>query len=346
MGQVFGGRYELVDPIASGGAGTVWRVWDHREATFRAAKVLRHADSDSLIRFVRESGRRIEHSHVVAPMSWTGEDESVLFTMRLVRGGSVATLLGDYGPLPRGWAVELTRQLLLGLAEIHSTGLVHRDVKPANLLLDATGAARPHLYLSDFGAAALVGAPRLTSVDAVIGTPGYLAPEQARGADPSPVQDVYAAGVVLHQLLTGSAPGRDGALPPLTPRTSEDRALADLAAAMSAPSPRRRPDDAVAALALLDAVPGAHDLAAGADGAEAIEIFDHLAPLPSGWTPRGPDRARSDVSAQANPAAYEDARSQTRILPRDPAPRTAMPPIVWVLAAVGLLLILAAILTR
>jgi serine/threonine protein kinase len=337
VGEVFGGRYELVDVLAAGGMGTVWRVWDHRDHAYRAAKVLRQADSDSLLRFMRETTWHVEHPHVVAPTGWIGEDDRVLFTMPLVAGGSVATLLGDFGPLPLGWSIELTRQALLGLGEVHGVGLVHRDIKPANLLLDATGAARPHLMLSDFGAAAKVGSPRLTQVDTVIGTPGYMAPEQFRGADPAPAQDVYAVGVVLLQMLTGQPPASDGSLP------SYDGPLAEVVTRLTCPDPGRRPATATEALALLEAVPGSDDLGLGLDRQDAVEVFDHVPALPEGWGPTGPSRG---TRALGQPAAS----APTRLLPQPqhdtlpPQRREAgVPRLTWVLLAVGVLLLALAL---
>lgn len=334
MGEVFGGRYELVDVLAAGGMGTVWRAWDHRDHAYRAAKVLRQANSDSLLRFVRETTWQVQHPHVVAPTGWIGEDDRVLFTMPLVTGGSVADLLGDFGPLPAGWAIELARQALLGLDEVHGAGLVHRDIKPANLLLDATGRAAPHLLLSDFGAAAQVGAPRLTRVDRVIGTPGYLAPEQFRGADPEPAQDVYAVGVVLLQTLTGRPPAADGTLPtpPVTGPSGPE--LAEVIARLTCPDPDRRPESARAALALLDAVPNSGDLTLGADPDNPVEVFDHVPQLPEGWGPTGPSRgSRTPPPAptQQPPPQHKPART--------PA---GAPPLTWLLLALGVLLIVLA----
>ncbi len=100
MGEVFAGRYELVDPIGRGGVGAVWRAWDHRRRRYVAAKVLQQSDAHSLLRFVREQALRIDHPHVLAPASWAADDDKVLFTMDLVAGGSLVHLIGDYGPLP------------------------------------------------------------------------------------------------------------------------------------------------------------------------------------------------------------------------------------------------------
>ena len=116
MGEVFAGRYELVDPIGRGGVGAVWRAWDHRRRRYVAAKVLQQRDAHSLLRFVREQALRIDHPHVLAPASWAADDDKVLFTMDLVAGGSLVHLVGDYGPLPPAFVCTLLDQLLSGLA--------------------------------------------------------------------------------------------------------------------------------------------------------------------------------------------------------------------------------------
>lgn len=103
MGEVFAGRYELLDPIAAGGMGTVWRVHDRQDGQVKAAKILRQSDAATLLRFMREQSVRIDHSHVVTPLSWAGVDDRVLFTMPLMRGGSVSSLLRRYGALPPYW---------------------------------------------------------------------------------------------------------------------------------------------------------------------------------------------------------------------------------------------------
>ncbi len=206
MGEVFAGRYELVDPIGRGGAGAVWRAWDHRRRRYVAAKVLQQRDAHSLLRFVREQGLRIDHPHVLAPTSWAADDDKVMFTMDLVAGGSLVHLVGDYGPLPPVFVCTLLDQLLSGLAAVHADDVVHRDIKPANVLLEATGRRRPRLRLSDFGIAMRLGEPRLTETDLVVGTPGYLAPEQMMGAEPDFAADLFAVGLVALYLLEGAKP--------------------------------------------------------------------------------------------------------------------------------------------
>ena len=208
VGEVFAGRYELMNPIADGGMGSVWQVRDHRDNTVKAAKLLRQSDAGSLLRFIREQSVRIDHTHVITPDSWAGDDDRVLFTMPLVRGGSVAALVGDFGALPPAWTREILDQALQGLAAVHAAGFVHRDVKPANLLLDPTGAGRPHVRVGDFGVAAPLDQPRMTRASQVIGSPGYLSPEQLQGADPDPRQARF--------VRPGAGEGRPRPLPTRT----------------------------------------------------------------------------------------------------------------------------------
>lgn len=266
--------------------GSVWRAWDLRRSAYVAAKVLGQHDAATLLRFVREQSLRIEHPHVVAPHGWAADDDKVVFAMELVRGGSVATLLGDHGPLPESYVAVLVDQLLHGLSAVHAARIVHRDVKPANLLLDATGTGRPHLRLSDFGVAGLLDEPRMTRHSTILGTPGYLAPEQLAGADPDPRQDLYAVGAVTVELLTGERPGIDGKLPEL------DGNLGEFVRRMTAKNPSDRPESAASAGRLLAATgavppPGTDPWIQDPD---APEVFDQLPPLPPDWTPvgRGP----------------------------------------------------------
>ncbi len=253
MGEVFAGRYELLDPVANGGMGTIWRVLDRTDGRVKAAKILRQSDAASLLRFVREQSMRIDHTHVVTPMSWAGVDDRVLFTMPLVHGGSVADLLRERGALPVRWVAVLTDQVLQALEAVHGAGIVHRDVKPGNLLLDpfpAPGASGPHLRLTDFGIAAPVDEPRMTRASMAIGTPGYMPPEQWRGADPDPRADLYAVGRVALEMLTGERPvAADGPSdapdddPVPSGDVARDRLLAVIGAATRA-DPALRPADA------------------------------------------------------------------------------------------------------
>ncbi len=218
----------LLEEIGRGGHGVVHRALDLRTRRHVAAKVLRRADPEALLRLVREQGHRVDHPHVLAPLGWAAEDDVALIAMELVRGGSLRDLLATGGPRPEDVVARLLGQLLDALAAVHAQGLVHGDVKPSNLLLRA-GAA-PHLLLADFGVATRGG------TGPVEGTPAYLAPERVAGAAPHPSQDVYAAGLVARRSLAGSSP------------------LLTLCDSMTRPEPERRPT-AVAALRRLSELP-------------------------------------------------------------------------------------------
>ncbi|WTX05492.1 protein kinase [Streptomyces canus] len=292
MGEVFAGRYELADPIGRGGVGAVWRAWDHRRRRYVAAKVLLQSDAHSLLRFVREQALRIDHPHVLAPASWAADDDKVLFTMDLVAGGSLVHLVGDYGPLPPVFVCTLLDQLLAGLAAVHAEGVVHRDIKPANILLEATGTARPRLRLSDFGIAMRLGEPRLTETNLVVGTPGYLAPEQMMGAEPDFPADLFAVGLVALFLLEGAKPDAKALIQYFaahgTPGAPQGvpEPLWQVVASLLQPDPQARFRTATGARKALAA---ARELLPepGPDN-ESIEIFDQLGPLPPGFGPEGP----------------------------------------------------------
>ncbi len=228
-------RYLLTDRIGAGGMGTVWRAWDCQERRWVAAKLLVSYDAGSLQRFVREQELRVRHRHIVRP---TGLLDGG-FTMDLVRGGSVEQLLARHGPLPDSFVRVVLEQTLEALVAVHASGVVHRDLKPGNLLLEPTGTGRPWVRISDFGVAAVAGDERLTRVTGGVGTGGYMPPEQAAGARPDPRQDLYAAGVVAHRLLTGRRPDQGAAV------TGD---LAQLLARLTDPDPDGRPDSAAAAV--------------------------------------------------------------------------------------------------
>lgn len=209
------GRYELRDEIGRGATGVVWRAWDRRWRTHVAVKVFHAAGP---------TGPCLVHPHVLAQVPTVAEDGTVLAVMDLVRGGSLLDLCVEHGRLPEAFVAIVVDQLLQALVAVHDLGLVHRDVKPANLLLDATQAGRPRVRLADFGD------------ETTIGTPGYLAPEREGGAPAHASQDVYAAGVLTRRLLDRPGP------------------LVTLADAMSRTDPQKRPS-AAAALTRLRTLP-------------------------------------------------------------------------------------------
>nr|WP_281497082.1 serine/threonine-protein kinase [Ornithinimicrobium sp. F0845] len=285
----------MVDPLGEGGGGVVWRAWDRRERQYVAAKVLRQVDAASLLRFIREQAVRIEHPHVLTPGGWAGEDDRVLFTMPIVRGGSVATLIGDFGPLPPRLTAVLLDQALAALEQIHDHGVVHRDVKPGNLLLDATGRDLPHLRLSDFGIAAAVDQPRLTHGPVTLGTEGYLAPEcRQPGWDPDPRADLYAVGMSALEMVTGQRPAPGAPLEALA-GADVPEPLLQFIRGLGEFDPQRRTATAAAAREELAAT----GLLDGRDPEQIlgdIEVFDHVPELPPGWTTDGPGVAASTTT--------------------------------------------------
>ncbi|MFD6934979.1 serine/threonine-protein kinase [Streptomyces goshikiensis] len=321
MGEIFAGRYELADPIGRGGAGAVWRAWDHRRRRYVAAKVLLQSDAHTLLRFVREQAVRIDHPHVLAPASWAADDDKVLFTMDLVAGGSLAHVIGDYGPLPPRFVCTLLDQLLSGLAAVHAEGVVHRDIKPANILMEATGTGRPHLRLSDFGISMRKGEPRLTETDYVVGTPGYFAPEQMLGAEPDFPADLFAVGLVALYLLTGSKPDSralvEHYLAHGTPGAPEGvpAPLWDVIANLLRPDPQSRFRTATGARkALAEAV---ELLPVSSPDDYPVEVFDQLGPLPAGFGPQGP--SSTDAVTPHSPTIAAPAPA--------PAPTAATAPV-------------------
>lgn len=311
MGEIFAGRYELIDPIGRGGAGAVWRAWDHRRRRYVAAKVLLQSDAHTLLRFVREQALRIDHPHVLAPASWAADDDKVLFTMDLVAGGSLAHVIGDYGALPPRFVCTLLDQLLAGLAAVHAEGVVHRDIKPANILMEATGTGRPHLRLSDFGISMRKGEPRLTETAYVVGTPGYLAPEQLLGAEPDFTADLFAVGLVGLYLLQGRKPDSQALMEHYfthgTPEAPDGvpAPLWDVLAALLQPDPQSRFKTATGARrALAEAVellppPGPDDA--------SVEVHDQLGPVPPGFAPRAAPEASYEAPYEAPGASASTA---------------------------------------
>ncbi|MFG2293234.1 serine/threonine-protein kinase [Streptomyces sp. NPDC048603] len=319
MGEIFAGRYELIDPIGRGGAGAVWRAWDHRRRRYVAAKVLQQSDAHTLLRFVREQALRIDHPHVLAPASWAADDDKVLFTMDLVSGGSLGHVIGDYGPLPPRFVCTLLDQLLSGLAAVHAEGVVHRDIKPANILMEATGTGRPHLRLSDFGISMRKGEPRLTETNYVVGTPGYFAPEQLLGAEPDFSADLFATGLVALYLLQGRKPDSEALVDHFraygTPGAPEGvpAALWQVVATLLQPDPQARFKTATGARkALAEAV---ELLPPDDPGQPPIEVFDQIGPLPAGFGPQGPQ----------NTSAVTPDSPTAPVVPGQPAPYAAEP---------------------
>ncbi|GGV15260.1 hypothetical protein GCM10010182_40150 [Actinomadura cremea] len=150
---VAGGRFTMPDRIGEGGTSRVWRAYDHAEGRHCAAKPVRRRGPTGVLRAVRERALRLAHPHVLTPYASCAAGGDVLLAMDLARGGSLQTLLGDYGRLPPAFTAEVLDQMLAALSHIHGAGVAHRDVKPANLLLEPSPVGAPRVRLADFGIA-------------------------------------------------------------------------------------------------------------------------------------------------------------------------------------------------
>jgi WD40 repeat protein/DNA-binding SARP family transcriptional activator len=198
--------YRLIEKLGDGAFGVVYRAIQPQVEREVAVKSI-HAEfanqPDFVRRFEREAQlvARLEHPRIVPLYDYWREPDAAYLIMRFLRGGSLEDLLDD-GPLELEHAALILDQLGEALAAAHHQGVVHRDVKPGNVLLDEAGNA----YLSDFGIALETGAPEQTAGAMIRGTPAYLSPEQIKLERTTPRSDIYALGVVLYEMLTGEHP--------------------------------------------------------------------------------------------------------------------------------------------
>jgi serine/threonine protein kinase len=225
------GRYLLEEQVGHGGMAAVYRARDEQLGRVVALKILAPAlasDEAFRRRFVRESkaAAAVDDPHII-PLYEAGESDGVLFiAMRYVPGGDVRTLLFREGPLPPDRVAALASPVASALDAAHASGLVHRDVKPANMLLDSAPGRPDHLYLSDFGLSkGATGSVGLTSTGLFLGTVDYAAPEQINGAHVDGRTDQYSLGCAAFEMLAGEPPFR------------RDHGMAVLAAHVTQPPP-------------------------------------------------------------------------------------------------------------
>jgi serine/threonine protein kinase, bacterial len=206
-GTLLDGRYRVATRIATGGTSTVYRGLDTRLDRPVALKVMdsRYAgDQQFLTRFQLEARAvaRLKDPGLVAVYDQGLDARHPFLVMELIEGGTLRELLSERGPMPPHAVAAVLRPVLGGLAAAHRAGLVHRDVKPENVLISDEGDVK----IVDFGLVRAVAAAGITSASVILGTAAYLSPEQVRDGNASPRSDVYATGIVAYELLTGQTP--------------------------------------------------------------------------------------------------------------------------------------------
>ena len=211
-GSMVAGRYEVLAPLGQGGMGTVYKARDHTLEETIALKVLRadvRNDLDMERRFRSEIrlARRVRHRNVCGIHEYGEEGGLRYIAMEYIEGTDLRKVVTEKGPLPADQAFEACIRVAEGLQAIHEAGVIHRDLKTANLMVDGQGVVR----LMDFGIAKQFGAETAagaTATGLIVGTPEYMSPEQARGDTLDPRSDVYSLGIVAFELFTGKVPFR------------------------------------------------------------------------------------------------------------------------------------------
>jgi serine/threonine-protein kinase len=368
---VLSGRYETSERLGSGGMSNVYKATDRILERTVAVKILAEHLSDDerfVARFRREAlaVAKLIHPNIVQVYD-TGVDEGRHYiVMEYVEGRSGAQILQRSGPVEPEIAAEIGIQSCAGLDYAHRRGIIHRDVKPGNLMIvgGPVGGGEMVVKLTDFGIARAIEQTRITQVGSVVGTAAYLAPEQVRGEEATPATDVYALGVVLYQFLTGRLPYEGSSLAELAVRQQNEKPLppdtynsevpetlgaAVLRALEGDPSRRYASADELAAGLRLGMEGGDVTLPLG-EGTAATNVL-------GGDTAATRHMGRDTAQTEYRPAQSQTRRPQPRVAPA-PAPVAASPRAAqprkrgafsrfarFVLAAVALVLVAAAVAT-
>ncbi len=233
LGKTVAGRYRLEARLGEGGMGVVYRARHVLIDRVCAIKLIRpDLRSETHLRawMLREAraANRVDHAHIVQIHDVGETDEGELYlVMELLVGTALSTVVGK-GPMPVERAVDIIEQMCAALARAHDLGVVHRDLKSDNIMLTVQGGRKDFVKILDFGLAALTRDARLAPKGAVFGTPEYMAPEQARGEDATPLCDLYALGILFFEMLTGQLPFR----------SSDRETLLEMQRSAPAPRPR------------------------------------------------------------------------------------------------------------
>ncbi|MFC7984135.1 protein kinase [Streptomyces sp. NPDC057336] len=266
-GRVVADRYVLADRLGSGGMGTVWQAWDHLLQRTVAVKELHAAgggyEQQASMRRVLSEARaiaRVTHTHVIDIYDLLEFDGRLWIVMELVPGGSLSERVRSVGLLPPVETARVGLEVLSALEAVHAAGALHRDVKPANVLLRADGSS----VLTDFGIAALSGHTGLTGTGAVVGSPEYMAPERLRDQPVGPASDLFSLGVTLCFLASGQSPFARGDLTATSfavafepPSVHVPGPLGDVIEQLLDKDPAKRPSSAQLADTLRSIVDGA-----------------------------------------------------------------------------------------
>jgi eukaryotic-like serine/threonine-protein kinase len=327
--NVLSDRYEIGDRLGAGGMSSVHKATDLILERTVAVKILAEhlSDDDRFVaRFRREAlaVAKLIHPNIVQVYDTGIDDGRHYIVMEYVEGRSGAQILQRQGPLDAETTAEIGTQACAGLDYAHRRGIIHRDVKPGNLMIvgGPVGGGEMTVKLTDFGIARAVEQTRITQVGSVVGTAAYLSPEQVRGEEATPSTDVYALGVVLYQFLTGRLPYEGSSLAELAVRQQNEK-----------PLPPSTYNDEVpetlgaAVLRALEGDPSRRYAGAGELAgclALGLQGEDVTLPLGEGSTPTrvlGGETATRPLDRTAQ-TQYRPAPSQTR----RPTPRPAPPP--------------------
>jgi len=207
IGSTFAGRYQVIEELGKGGMGRVYKVFDTEIQEKVALKLLNQeiaGDEKTIERFRNElkTARKISHKNVCRMYHLSKFEDAQYITMEYVSGEDLKSMIHMMGQLSSGQALTIAKQVCEGLGEAHRLGVVHRDLKPQNIMIDRDGNAR----IMDFGIARSLKARGITDAGVIIGTPEYMSPEQVDGRETDQRSDIYSLGVILYEMVTGRLP--------------------------------------------------------------------------------------------------------------------------------------------